>query len=101
MKQLFLIGYLCTLSITVMSQPGNNFEKQWKKVTDLEQQGLTASARTEVENIYRLALSTRNEPQQIKGAMYLMKYRTVLEEDSEYKNVRFIDSLLSQTRGAA
>lgn len=101
MKKLFLIGYLCALSLTVISQRNNDFENLWKKVADFEQKGLTASARTEVQQIHRLALSQKNEPQQLKCAMYLMKYRNILEEDSDASNLMYIDSLISKTHGAA
>lgn len=101
MIKLFLIGCFCTLSLTVMSQQDPHFDNLWKKVTELEQKGLTASAQTQVQQIYQLAIAQKNEPQQIKGAMFLMKYRTVLEEDSEVSNLLYLDSLISITSGPA
>ena len=51
-----------------------DYSAQWKKIAALEQKGLTKDALKETVSIFNDAVAKRNEAQQIKAAMYQMKY---------------------------
>jgi len=79
-----------------------DFDAAWKKLQDLEKKGLTQSASQQANVIFDLALSSQNEPQQIKAAMYVMKYRyTLSDEEAMAKNYAYIDSLVNKTKAPA
>ena len=80
------------------AQTPNDYAKNWKTVEQLEAKGLTASALKEVIQIFNLAIAANNEAQQIKSAMYQIKYRNMTEEDSYVKNIFFIDTLVNKTK---
>jgi len=71
------------------------FNASWKKITSLEEKGLTASAQKEVETVMAMAAKNQDAPQEIKAIIYLMKYRNMVEEDAMVKNIRWVDSLLT------
>ena len=58
-KILLVILMLTGISLTTMAQ--NNYDKNWKKIEDLEKKGLTKSALQEVMIIYNLALKEGND----------------------------------------
>ncbi|RYY64827.1 MAG: hypothetical protein EOO13_17995, partial [Chitinophagaceae bacterium] len=87
-------------SINVSAQT-NNYLAEWKKVEGLEKKGLTRDALAEVVKIFDAAVKTGNEPQQIKAAMYQMKYRNMVEEDNRENNVFFLDTLIAKTKAPA
>ncbi len=102
MKKILLAIFAVTgLAITTVAQIKNNYEKNWKKVDDLEKKGLTKTALEEVINIYNLAVKDNNDPQQIKAAMYQVKYRNMVQEDSRENNIFFVDTLIAKAKGPA
>ncbi|MBU3714216.1 MAG: hypothetical protein FGM46_04630 [Ferruginibacter sp.] len=80
---------------TTMAQM-NDYKKQWDKVEALDAKGLTKSAFTEVKEILKTASADKNHPQMIKAAMYKMSYESTIEEESDEKNLQFIDSLANK-----
>lgn len=62
-----------------------NYENQWAKVIQYENDLKVKSANEEVEKIYKKAESTHNEVQLIKTFFYKSKYSQTLEEDSKSK----------------
>ncbi len=97
----FLLIFFTILSVTTMAQTPNNYLKEWKKIEALEKKGLTKDALTEVVKLFADAVKTSNESQQIKAAMYQMKYRNVVEEDNQQKNLFYADTLIAQTKAPA
>ncbi len=101
-KNLLLVIFLLTgISVTLMAQTKNDFAKNWKKVEELEKKGLTKSALQEVLVIYNLALKNGNDAQQIKSCMYQIKYRNMVEEDSQENNIFFVDTLIAKAKAPA
>ena len=91
---LVLVCFLAIIN-TAMAQKSNNYSEQWKKVEAFEKKGLTASALKEVLGIYNAAIKDKNDAQQIKACMYQIKYRNMREEESQEKNIFFIDIYLN------
>ncbi|GAB2826927.1 alpha-2-macroglobulin family protein [Ferruginibacter profundus] len=84
-----------------MAQTNNDYLKNWKKVEDLEKKGLTKSALAEVMTIYTLAIKDNNDAQQIKSSMYQIRYRNMVEEESNENNIFFADTLIDKAKGPA
>ncbi|MCP9751857.1 alpha-2-macroglobulin family protein [Ferruginibacter sp. HRS2-29] len=93
---LFLINILY-----VQAQNNNDYSTEWKKVAELEKKGLTKSALEQVVIIFDKAVSANNEAQQIKSAMYQMKYRNMVEEDNRENNIFYVDTLIAKTKAPA
>jgi hypothetical protein len=66
----------------------DSYEKLWKEVDSLEQQGLTKSALEKAEAIYTLAKKSDNAPQVVKSLIYKAKYKQVLEEGGLEKTLQ-------------
>lgn len=62
-----------------------NFEKQWNKVYDAEQDGMITSANDLVLKIYEKAKKKQNEAQIIKCFFFNSKYILEIEEDAQNK----------------
>lgn len=99
--QKILLVLLTGISFTAMAQTTNDYLKNWKKVEDLEKKGLTKSATTEVTAIYKLAQKDNNDVQQVKACMYLIKYRSSVEEDSRENNIFYVDTLIAGAKAPA
>lgn len=87
--------------ITVSAQAKEDYNSQWKKIEAFENKGLTKDALAETVKIFTDAVKKGNEAQQIKAAMYQMKYRNMVEEDNAQKNIFFVDTLIAQTKAPA
>ncbi|MBS1742930.1 MAG: alpha-2-macroglobulin [Bacteroidetes bacterium] len=83
---------------TAFAQQQDDYASDWKKVEGLEKKGLTASALKEVIGIFNKALLNNNEPQQIKSAIYQVKYRNLVEENSVPSNILYIDTLIEKSK---
>ncbi len=79
----------------------NDYKTDWKKLEDFEKKGLTKSALEQAVKIFNLAVSSGNEPQQIKAAMYQMKYRNMVQEDNRENNIFYLDTLIAKTKAPA
>lgn len=100
-KILSLIFFIMSASLKISAQQPNDFSKNWKTVEAFEKKGLTKSALQEVMKIFDMAVISGNGAQQIKSAMYQMKYRNMVEEDNKEKNIFFIDTLIVKTKAPA
>jgi len=98
MKYKKLLLWLISLAICTgtMAQINNNYNTNWKKVEAAERKGLTKTAQTEVNSIYKLAIKNNNDAQQIKACMYLIRYRNMIEENSRENNIFFVDTLIAK-----
>jgi hypothetical protein len=77
--------------------PGNDYASDWKKVAELENKGLTEDARKVVQTIYSKAKTENNAAQTVKTLMYLYKYDTFIEENSEQKIVDQLKQEIEQS----
>ena len=82
-KFLTIFTILIFISTTLLSQLKDDYTKNWKKVAAFDKTGLPKSALQEVLVIYNLAIKDNNDAQQIKAGMYQVRYRNMIEEDSE------------------
>lgn len=92
-KFLFSILLIAT-SFLASAQDKSSYKKEWKIVTDLEVKGLNQSARNEARKIFTLATADKNQPQQIKSAMYELKSIFLLNEENINHGLKYFDSLL-------
>ncbi|HMO63497.1 MAG TPA: MG2 domain-containing protein [Ferruginibacter sp.] len=101
LKRLFLFFLLSFFSNYLLAQKDSDYAIEWKKVQALESQGLTKSALNKVNYIYQLAASAKNDAQQIKSCMYQLRYRSVLYDEVDEKNILFVDTLISKATAPA
>ena len=92
----FILGFILINQFAFAQD--KNYSDQWKKIEGLEKKGLTADALKEAELIFNDAVTKGNDPQEIKAAMYRMKYRNMTEENNSQKNILFIDTLIAKTK---
>ncbi len=97
-KKFFLLFLLATILATTMAQTKNDYTTNWKKVEAFEKKGLTKSALEQVLVIYNLALKDNNDAQQIKSAIYQIKYRNMVQLDSRENNIFFVDTLIAKAK---
>lgn len=78
------------------AQPVTRLQTLWKKVAALESEGLTRSAEQTVKEIYQLAKKERLPAEELKSCIYLLQYRNRLQEESDEKNIYWLDTLIRQ-----
>ncbi len=94
--------FIFLLNLTyVNAQIKDDYTAQWKKIAAFEAKGLTKDALREAVIIFTDAVKKGNEAQQIKAAMYQMKYRNMVEEDNAQKNIFFADTLIAESKAPA
>lgn len=81
MKRFGLICLLLSMNISLMAQQ-NEFDKYWKQIKSLEEKGLIRDACEVAEKIYALAVSNKNDAQQIKSSLYLLNNLDIISEQS-------------------
>lgn len=99
-RSILVIILLIVTSLKISAQK-NDYDKNWKAVEAFEKKGLTKSALAEVMKIFDMALTSGNEAQQVKSAMYQMKYRDMVEEDNNENNIFYLDTLIAKTKAPA
>ena len=101
MKAIVLLFLSSILILPAMAQK-TDFDAAWNSVRDFEKNGLTQSASQQAKRIFDLAVASHNEPQQLKAAMYEMKYNFMLsDEEAMAMNYNYIDSLVNKTKAPA
>ena len=101
-KKLLLVIFLLTgIASPSMAQTKKDYEKNWKKVAELQKKGLTKSALQEVLVIYNLAVKDGNDAQQVLSSMYQIMYRNMVEEDSQENNIFLVDTLIAKAKAPA
>lgn len=93
-----LVLFLFIFSHNSMAQKIDPYSTLWKNVEKFETKGLTKSAWKEVNNIYKKAQKDNNDAQQIKACMYMIRYRSMVEEDSKVNNIFFVDTLIRNAK---
>jgi len=66
---------------------GSTYDKEWKKVDSLCNNGLSKSALEQVEMIYTKAKTDKNAPQIVKAIMYRLKLVQQYQEDDLYHSI--------------
>ena len=84
-----ILTLLLLVSFTVI---GQDFEKKWKNVIELEEAGSIKSAYEAVTKIYKKAKKTDNDLELIKTFFFRAKYMQVLEEDAQVKIIAALKS---------
>ncbi|MDN3654744.1 alpha-2-macroglobulin family protein [Ferruginibacter paludis] len=100
LKNLLLVIFT-GLVFTTMAQKSKDYSTNWSKVAAFEIKGLTRSALKEVLVIYKLAVKDNNDAQQIKAAIYQVKYHNMVQEDSRENNIFYVDTLINQAKAPA
>lgn len=100
-KIILLLLFAAGIHSSTMAQKKENYEQNWKKVAEFEKKGLPKSALQEVLVIYNLAIKDNDDVQQVKACMYQVKYRNMVEEDSQEKNIFFVDTLIAKAKSPA
>ena len=95
-----LVSSSMLFSITLMAQT-NNYTAEWKKIDQLIQKGLPKSALAGINKIMQSALAGKNQPQQVKAAIYLILCRSYFEETYLEKSIYTLDTLISKTSAPA
>lgn len=67
-----------------------SYESEWQKVAQLEGKGLTQDAKKVVQAIYDRAKKENNAAENLKSLLYLYKYDSYTEENSQTKAVESI-----------
>ncbi|MEO6671064.1 MAG: alpha-2-macroglobulin family protein [Ferruginibacter sp.] len=101
LKRFIPLLILISFHKNTFAQTMPDYSTNWKKVAALEKKGLTASALKEVISIFNKAVSSDSDAQQIKAAMYQVKYRNLVEEDNNENNIFFIDTLIKKAKGVS
>lgn len=101
LKSLFAWAAIIVSQLTYGQPKMNDYIAQWKKTEALEAKGLTQSAKENVLAIYNEAVKEKNDAQQIKACMYLIKYRNMVEEDSHENNIFYVDTLIDKAQAPA
>ncbi|APY09687.1 alpha-2-macroglobulin [Winogradskyella sp. J14-2] len=92
------IPILMLICFASFSQAQDNLDDLWKKVIQLENEGLTKSAAELVDTIYKNAKSSKNKQQQIKALLHKSKYMLILEEDAQLNIVNIFKSEIEATK---
>ncbi|WP_138434852.1 alpha-2-macroglobulin family protein [Winogradskyella algicola] len=92
------ISILMLICFASFSQAQNNFDDQWRKVMQLENEGLTKSAAELVDTIYQSAKSAKNKQQQIKALLHKGKYMLILQEDAQLNIVNLFKSEIESAK---
>ncbi|MFV8355287.1 carboxypeptidase-like regulatory domain-containing protein [Flavobacterium sp. XS1P32] len=93
MKNIFLLFLLISTSIF-----GQNYDKNWTKVIEFENEGKIKSANKIVSKIHEKAIQNKDEIQIIKCFFYESKYLQVLDEDAQTK---IINNLKTEINNAS
>ncbi|WP_422105774.1 alpha-2-macroglobulin family protein [Winogradskyella sp.] len=91
------ISILMLICFASFSGAQNDFDNQWKKVAQFENDGLTKSASDLVDTIYDAAVASNNEQQQIKALLHKSKYMLTLEEDAQLRIVNQFKTVIEKT----
>jgi len=92
---------LAAFSLPTLAQVKGDYQKNWDKVEAFQKKGLPKSALEEVMTIQVMAIRDNNEPQVIKTYIYQVMLRNMTEEDSQEKNIFFVDTLIEKAKGPA
>ncbi len=83
------------LFITAFFPGRDEFEKKWKKVETLQQQGLPQSALKLVEEIYKEAAAKKDFPNEIKALIYKASLESTYQENHLEKAIQDFEKALT------
>ena len=98
LKCALAIIFLLITQLLFSQQTVHDYSANWKKADGLEKKGLTRSAKEEVLKIFSLAVKDKEEAQQVKAAIYLIRYRNLVEEDNNENNILYVDTLIRNAK---
>ncbi|MFN0204505.1 MAG: alpha-2-macroglobulin family protein, partial [Bacteroidia bacterium] len=76
----------------------NEYDEMWKKIESLEQKGMTKDALKVAEEILTKAKAENNGNQQVKAILHIMKYKQVVEENSDSLQMLFIQKEIENAK---
>lgn len=99
-KSITLLMTLFIFSIITNAQDDqpNNYEKDWESVEKFELQGLPKSALELVENIYKKATKSGNQPQIIKSLLYKSKFALTIEEEAQLNVINDLNKEIANAK---
>lgn len=100
MQRILLLLFFFT-PLVMNAQPGKDYKELWAKIKAAEEKGLTKTASEQAIAIYNLAEKENNYPQVIKAAIYRIRYRNMVEENSQLTNHFFLDTLIAGAKAPA
>jgi hypothetical protein len=84
--------------LTAFFPAGNNFEKKWQEVLELQKKGLPKSAVEIVNQIYTEAKKEGNMPQQLKALIFKTSLKSTFEEDYMLKAINNFEKELETAK---
>ncbi|MFD2565013.1 alpha-2-macroglobulin family protein [Aquimarina rubra] len=98
-KYIILVFILFITNLHYMAAQDNlNYQDDWKKVEDFDQQGLPKSALEIVETIYNKAKKSNNINQITKTLIYKAKYNLVLEENAQLNIIQEFKTEIAKSK---
>lgn len=88
----FTLVFCLCFSISEAQKAQNDYVPQWKKVENLQKNGLTKTALQEVENIYNSAKKNNNDAQIIKALLFKINLQQNIQEDASVKSIDSIEN---------
>ena len=98
---LLLIIFIFAFLNANAQAPMNSYITEWKKVDALVNKGLTKSALSEVDIIYRSAKKTGNEPQVIKSLLFKIILHQNIEEETSVKSIDTLEQQITVSKEPA
>jgi hypothetical protein len=95
-KIFFTLSFFFLNTPNVKAQKNDDFQKEWKKIAQADEKGLTKDALKIATQIFDIAILNKNDAQQIKAAMSIMRYRNMVEENNQQTNIFFVDTLIAK-----
>src|SRR5688572_1518079 len=74
-----------------------DFKQAWKEVDSLEKLDLPKTIMPVLQGIYTKAKAENNTSEQIKAALYILRYQNTLEENGQDKNIRWLKSEIASS----
>jgi hypothetical protein len=97
-----VIALIVCISAPALAQQKFDYRKSWKTVDSLVlKRGLTRSALTQTEKIYKQAMLDKNEPEQIKALIYRMALQRQTVENSDSSNIRQLEKEIAAAKQPA
>ncbi|WP_027392572.1 alpha-2-macroglobulin family protein [Aquimarina latercula] len=98
-KHIILVFILFITNLNyMMAQNDYNYQDDWKKVEEFDQQGLPKSALEIIETIHSKAKKANNTNQITKALIYKAKYNLVLEENAQLNIIKEFKSEISNSK---
>ncbi len=97
MKKHIILVFILFITNLYYMMAQQNYQDDWKKVEDFDQQGLPKSALEIVETIYSKAKKDDNTNQVTKTLIYKAKYNLVLEENAQLKIIKEFKNEISKS----